>query len=72
MEDADLLPRAKKIVSKWIDNPGRAFIKLKEGLKKPAADRIRQRIAQEDWQSTLNCFFDKNVRGSLEFVLSMM
>jgi enoyl-CoA hydratase/carnithine racemase len=72
VEDADLLPRAKKIVSKWIDNPGRAFIKLKEGLKKPAADRIRQRIAQEDWQSTLNCFFDKNVRGSLEFVLSMM
>ena len=72
VEDADLMPRAKKIVSKWIDNPGQAFIKLKEGLKKPAADRIRQRLAQEDWQSTLNCFFDPNVRGALEFVLSMM
>jgi len=72
VEDADLMPRAKKIVSKWIDNTGQAFIKLKEGLKKPAADRIRQRLAQEDWQSTLNCFFDPNVRGALEFVLSMM
>ncbi|HPW68900.1 MAG: enoyl-CoA hydratase/isomerase family protein [Desulfomonilia bacterium] len=72
VEEADLLPRAKKIVSKWIDNPGRAFIKLKEGLKKPAADRIRQRLAGEDWRSTLNCFFDKDVRGALEFVLSMM
>lgn len=72
VEEADLLPRAKKIVSKWIDNPGRAFIKLKEGLKKPAADRIRQRLAGEDWRSTLSCFFDKDVRGALEFVLSMM
>ncbi len=72
VEEADLLPRAKKIVSKWIDNPGRSFIKLKEGLKKPAADRIRQRLAGEDWRGTLNCFFDKDVRGALEFVLSMM
>lgn len=72
VEDADLMPRAKKIVSKWIDNPGRAFTKLKEGLKKPVADKMRQRIAQEDWQSSLNCFFNKDVRGALEFVLSMM
>ncbi len=72
VEDADLIPRAKKIVSKWIDNPGRAFTKLKEGLKKPVADRMRQRIAQEDWQTSLNCFFNKDVRGALEFVLSMM
>lgn len=72
VEEADLMPRAKTVVSKWIDNPGRAFTKLKEGLKRPAADRIRQRVAQEDWQTTLNCFFNKDVRGALEFVLSMM
>ncbi len=72
VEEARLLMRAKEIVSAWIDNPGRAFIKLKEGLKKPVADRIRKRLDEEDWRSTLRCFFDKEVRGALEFVLSMM
>jgi enoyl-CoA hydratase/carnithine racemase len=72
VEEADLLPRAKKIITKWIDNPGRAFIKLKEGLKKPTADKIRKRVAEENWQDTLKCFFDKDVRAALEFVMSMM
>jgi enoyl-CoA hydratase/carnithine racemase len=72
VEEADLLPRAKKIISKWIDNPGRAFIKLKEGLKKPTADRIRKRLAEEDWKPGFKCFFDKDVRGAIEFVMAMM
>ncbi|HNY65987.1 MAG TPA: enoyl-CoA hydratase/isomerase family protein [Deltaproteobacteria bacterium] len=72
VDAADLIPRAKKIVTKWIDNPGRAFIKLKEGNKKPVADKIRQRLATEDWKTPFNCFFDKDVRGSIEFVMSMM
>lgn len=72
VEDAELIPRAKKIVTMWIDNPGRAFTKLKEGLKKPVADRIRHRIATEDWKASLNCFFDKEVRSALEFVLAAM
>jgi enoyl-CoA hydratase/carnithine racemase len=72
VEDADLIPRAKKIVLKWIDNPGRAFIKLKEGLKKPTADRIRKRLAEEDWKPGFKCFFDKDVRGAIEFVMAMM
>jgi len=72
VEEADLLPRAKKIISKWIDNPGRAFIKLKEGLKKPTADRIRKRLAEEDWKPAFKCFFDKDVRGAIEFVMAMM
>jgi len=72
VEEAELIPRAKKIVTKWIDNPGRAFTKLKEGLKKPAADRIRSRLATEDWKPTLRCFFEKDVRGALEFVLAAM
>jgi enoyl-CoA hydratase/carnithine racemase len=72
VEEADLIPRAKEIVSKWIDNPGRAFIKLKEALKKPTADRIRKRIVEENWQDSLKCFFDKDVRASIEFVMSMM
>ncbi|HWR68028.1 MAG TPA: enoyl-CoA hydratase/isomerase family protein [Desulfomonilia bacterium] len=72
VEEADLIPRAKAVISAWIDNPGRAFIKLKEGLKKPVADRIRERIAKENWQEGLNCFFNKDVREALEFVRSMM
>ena len=72
VEEADLIPRTRQIVSAWIDNPGRAFIKLKEGLKKPVADRIRRRLAEEDWQSGLKCFFDKEVREALQFVHSMM
>lgn len=72
VDEDELMNRAKKIISKWIDNPGRAFIKLKEGLKKPAADRIKKRMAEEAWRDSLNCFFDKNVRGALEFVMSMM
>ncbi|MEA3470684.1 MAG: enoyl-CoA hydratase/isomerase family protein [Thermodesulfobacteriota bacterium] len=72
VEGEDLLERSKKIISLWIDNPGRAFIKLKEGLRKPIADRIRKRIAEENWQESLNCFFDKDVRATLEFVQKMM
>jgi enoyl-CoA hydratase/carnithine racemase len=71
-EEDQLMARAKAVVSAWIDNPGRAFIKLKEGLKKPVADRIRERIRTENWQDTLNCFFRKDVRDALEFVMTMM
>ena len=72
VEEDELMDRAKKIVARWIDNPGRSFIKLKEGFRKPTADRIYKRLAEEEWQDTLKCFFDKDVRGSLEFVMSMM
>jgi len=67
-----VIARAKEIVCKFIDNPGRAFIKLKEGLKKPAADAIRARLDKNEWQQSLNCFFDPQVRGALEFVMKMM
>jgi enoyl-CoA hydratase/carnithine racemase len=72
VEDADLIPRAKEVIKTWIDHPGRAFIKLKEGLKKPTADRIRKRLAEEDWKPAFKCFFDKDVRQAIEFVMSMM
>jgi enoyl-CoA hydratase/carnithine racemase len=72
VEEADLISRAKAVISKWIDNPGRAFTKLKEGLKKPTADRIRKRLQEEDWKPAFKCFFDKDVRGAIEFVMSMM
>ncbi len=67
-----VVARAKEIVSRFIDNPGRAFIKIKEGLKKPAADAIQARLDRNDWQQSLNCFFDPQVRSALEFVMKMM
>ena len=72
VDGANLLPRAKEVVKAWIDHPGRAFIKLKEGLKKPTADRIRKRLAEEDWKPAFQCFFDKDVRQAIEFVMAMM
>lgn len=71
VEEERLIPRAKEIVCTFIDNPGRAFIKLKEGLKKPTADRIRMRLSAENWRESLAFFFDKDVRSTLEFVQKM-
>lgn len=67
-----LITRAKELVCRFIDQPGRAFIKLKEGMKKPAADNIRARLKSEPWQVGMKCFFDPNVRATLEFVQKMM
>ena len=72
VEENELIDRSKEIVTQWIDNPGKAFIKLKEGLKKPVADSIRKRMAEENWQESLNCFFDKEIKEALNFVQQMM
>lgn len=72
VEEGVLIERAKEIIAQWIDKPGRAFIKLKYGLRKPMADRMRQRLANEDWPKALNCFFEKDVRDTLEMVQKMM
>jgi enoyl-CoA hydratase/carnithine racemase len=67
-----LIERSKELICKFIDNPGRAFIKLKEGLKNPAADVIQAMLDKNEWQAGLNCFFDPQVRSALEFVMKMM
>jgi enoyl-CoA hydratase/carnithine racemase len=72
VEENELIDRSKNVVTEWIDNPGRAFIKLKEALRKPTADRIRKRMAEENWQESLYCFFDKEVKDALNFVQQMM
>ncbi len=68
----DLIPRAKAIVSLWMDTPGRPFCRLKEELKKVTCDTIRKRVTDADWHNALNCFFDKEVRETLAFVQSTM
>ena len=70
--DSQLIPRAKEIVSRWIDNPGRAFISLKHGLRFPAAERMRTYLKETNWQDGFKCFFDPQTRMSLEMVRKMM
>lgn len=72
VEEDALLPRAKEIVSLWIDTPARPFISLKYSMKKAAAQSIQKGLKEEDWRSPLKRFFEKSVRDTLEFVQSTM
>lgn len=71
-EEAELMNRAKAVVKGWIDNPGRAFMMLKQGYRQPHADAIRSRLKNENWQDGFKIFFDKGTRGALEMVAKMM
>ncbi|TWI75604.1 enoyl-CoA hydratase/carnithine racemase [Desulfobotulus alkaliphilus] len=72
LEADQLIPRAKEIICSWIDNPGRAFITLKETLKYDSAQRIRTKLDELDWRASLHGFFDPNVKATLEFVQATM
>jgi len=68
----DLVGRAKEMVVKWIDNPGRAFSLLKKTLRQPALDRMEYYLKNSDWKSGFNCIFDPQTRATIEAVSSMM
>ncbi len=70
--DEQLIPRAKEIITTWIDNPGRAFMNLKQGLRFPTAERMKRHLKETDWRDGFKCFFDPQVRMSLEMVRKMM
>jgi enoyl-CoA hydratase/carnithine racemase len=70
--DEQLIPRAKEVITTWIDNPGRAFMNLKQGLRFPTAERMKRYLKETDWQDGFKCFFDPQVRMSLEMVRKMM
>ena len=70
--EEDLLPRAKAVVTSWIDNPGRAFMMLKESLRRPYADRMKHYLENVNWQERFNIFFDPGTRKALEMVMGMM
>ncbi|MDY0163255.1 enoyl-CoA hydratase/isomerase family protein [Desulfobotulus sp.] len=72
LEADQLIPRAKDVIRTWIDNPGRAFITMKDTLKYDAAQRIRTKLAELDWRGGLHGFFDPNVKATLEFVQATM
>ena len=71
VEEDQLVPRAKQVVSQWIDNPGRAFILLKTSMRKPYEDRMRQRLRDEDWEPAFKIMFDKQTRQFLELGAKM-
>lgn len=67
-----LVERAKAVVSQWIDTPNRPFIRMKELLRKDTVSRIRTKLAEENWHAGLDCFFQEDVRQTLEFVQASM
>lgn len=72
VEEAELINRAKQLVSLWIDNPGRAFSRLKYLLRRPLHERMEKMIKEYDWEDGLKCFFQDDVRKTLEFVQMAM
>lgn len=72
VEEAELIPRAKQLVSTFIDNPGRAFSPIKELFRRPLADRMKKSLAEPGWEQNLQCFFKEDVRKTLEMVQAMM
>ena len=72
VEEAELINRAKQLVSLWIDNPGRAFTPIKNLYRRPLGERMLKGIAELDWEESLSCFFKEDVRATLEFVQASM
>ena len=68
----DLIPRAKQVISQWIDTPNRPFVRMKQLLKMDTVNRIRKKLVEENWHEGLNCFFRDDVRQTLEFVQASM
>lgn len=72
VEADDLLARAKELVTLWIDTPNRPFIPMKKLMKNEFANNIIEDLKNPEWKQGLNCFLQDDVRGTLEFVHSML
>jgi enoyl-CoA hydratase/carnithine racemase len=72
VEPDQLIARAKEVVKMWIDTPGRPFIPMKRMLKAEAVGKMHNLFATQPWKEALHCFFEKDVRGALEFTQAMM
>lgn len=68
----ELINRAKQLISMWIDTPNRPFTRIKKLMRLNAVNRIRKKLKEEDWHKGLDCFFDDDVRQTLEFVQASM
>lgn len=72
VDEDKLISRAKELINLWKNNPGNAFTPLKLCIRKETAERIRKELKEGDLKKELNCFFDENVRKTLEFVQATM
>ena len=73
VEDENLIPRAKQIISLWIDTPNRPFIQIKQALKADTKGRIERALKEENWQDTMaRTLLSKEVKATLEFVQAAM
>lgn len=70
--EVDLVPRAKQIISLWIDTPNRPFMRIKEVMRMDTVKRIRKKLKEENWHDGLDCFFQEDVRQTLAFVQAGM
>jgi len=70
--EEELINRAKQIISMWIDTPNRPFTRMKKLMRLDTVNRIKQKLKTEDWHEGLNCFFQDDVRQTLEFVQASM
>jgi enoyl-CoA hydratase/carnithine racemase len=73
VEEENLIPRAKQIISLWIDTPNRPFIQIKQALKADTAKQIQKTLGEEDWQERMvQTLLSKDVKATLEFVQAGM
>jgi len=72
VDEDKLISRAKELINLWKNNPGNAFTPLKLCIRKETAERIRKELKEGDMKKELKCFFDENVRKTLEFVQAAM
>ena len=68
----DPVPRARDVVTQWIDTFNRPFISMKQLLNGEAVSAIRANLANHEWRESLHGFFREDVRAALEFVQASM
>jgi enoyl-CoA hydratase/carnithine racemase len=70
--EAELISRAKQIITLWIDTPNRPFIRIKQLMRMDTVRRIQKKLKEENWQEGMDGFFKEDVRQTLAFVQSGM
>lgn len=72
VEEDQLIVRAKEIIGSFMDQPGKAFIRLKGVLRASTAQNIREAVKSENWHESLQFLFDPAVRTTLDAVQKKM
>lgn len=70
--EAELISRAKQIITLWIDTPNRPFIRIKQLMRMDTVRRIQKKLKEENWQDGMDGFFKEDVRQTLAFVQAGM